>query len=64
VTIDLMQTELTQMPSHVYMVKAEVLQDSQVKASAIWQFMDQPNLAAAETAARGEQQQFRTKGRM
>jgi len=52
------------MPSqvHVYVVKAEVLQDSQVKASATGNFMDQPNLAAAETAARGEQQQSRTKG--
>jgi len=52
------------MPSqvHAYVVKAEVLQDSKAKATATGKSMDQPNLAAAETAPRGKQQQFRTKG--
>lgn len=63
-TIDLTQTALTKMPSqvHAYVVKAEVLQDSQVKATATgkpwinrpWQQRGLPHAASSSNPARKE----------
>jgi len=53
---------ITRSAPPLYILKAEMLQDDQVKATATGKFMDQLNLAATETAARGRQQQSHTKG--
>jgi len=46
----------------LHLLKAELVQDNQVKATAAGKFMEQPDLATEETAVHGGQQQPRTKG--
>ena len=45
---------ITRSAPPLYILKAEVLQDGQVKAMTTGKFMDQPNLAATETPACGK----------
>jgi len=48
----------------LYVLKAELIQDEQVKATTTGKFMDQPNLATMETAIRGKRRQSHMKGNM